>query len=123
MTTFDAHIDLSLDDRLLRLGAVWRARHGVSARRFGTEALGDPGFVGSQMRGRSLRLATADRVLAYMGCPPLDPLLRGEVEAFLAVSGTKASILGEEAAGNPSFVGRLRLGRREGRHKLIHLLR
>ena len=110
MTTFDAHIDLPLDDRLRRSVAAWRARHGVSARRFGTDALGDPGFVGTQMRGRSLRLDTADRVLAYMGYPPLGPLLRGEVEAFLAVSGTKLSILGEEAAGNPSFVGRLRRG-------------
>ncbi len=110
MTTFDAHIDLPLDDRLRRSVAAWRARHGVRARRFGTDALGDPGFVGTQMRGRSLRLDTADRVLAYMGYPPLGPLLRGEVEAFLAVSGTKLSILGEEAAGNPSFVGRLRRG-------------
>ena len=110
MTTFGAHIDLPLDERLRRTVAAWRARHGVSARRFGTEALGDPGFVDSQMRGRSLRLATADRVLAHMGYPPLGPLLRGEVEAFLAVSGTKLAILGEEAAGNPSFVGRLRRG-------------
>ena len=110
MTTFDAHIDITLDERLRRLGAVWRARHGVSARRFGTDALGDPGFVGAQMRGRSVRLQTADRVLVYMGYPPLGPLLRGEVEAFLAVNGTKLSILGEESVGNPSFVGRLRRG-------------
>ena len=34
------------------------------------------------------------------GIPAAGTLLRGEVEAFLAVSGTKASILGEEAAGN-----------------------
>ena len=47
---------------------------------------------------------------ARAGYPPLGPLLRGEVEAFLAVSGTKLSILGEEAAGNPSFAGRLRKG-------------
>ena len=47
---------------------------------------------------------------ARAGYPPLGPLLRGEVEAFLAVSGTKLSILGEEAAGNPSFAGRLRRG-------------
>ena len=46
MTTFDAHIDLSLDERMRRTVAVWRARHGVSARRFGTDALGGPGFVG-----------------------------------------------------------------------------
>ena len=45
-----------------------------------------------------------------MGYPPLEPLLWVEVEAFLAVSGTKASVLGEEAVGNPSFVGRLHGG-------------
>ena len=110
MTTFGAHTGIPLDERLRRTVAAWRARHGVSARRFGTDALGDPGFVSSQMRGRSVRLVTADRVLAFMGYPPLGPLLRGEVEAFLAVSGTKLSILSEEAVGNPSFVGRLRRG-------------
>ena len=110
MTTFDAHSGLSLDDRLRRIIALWRVRRGVSARRFGTEALGDPGFVGRQARGRSIKLDTADRVLAFMERPPLGALLRAEVEAFLAVSGTKASILGEEAVGNPSFVGRLRRG-------------
>ena len=61
-------------------------------------------------RGRPLRVDTADRVLAFMGYPPLGPLLRAEVEAFLAVSGTKVSILGEETVGNPSFVGRQRPG-------------
>ena len=71
---------------------------------------GVPGFVGLHARGRPLRVDTADRVLAFMGYPPLGPLLRAEVEAFLAVSGTKVSILGEEAVGNPSFVGRLRRG-------------
>ena len=82
----------------------------MSARRFGTEALGDPDLVSSQVRGRSVRLGTADRVLAFMGLPALGPLFRREVEAFLAATGTKLSVLGEEAAGNPSFVGRLRKG-------------
>ena len=82
----------------------------MSERRFGAEAMGDPGFVGSLARGRSLRLRTADRALAFMGCPPLEPLLKAEVEAFLAVSGTKASVLGEEALGDRAFVGRLRRG-------------
>ena len=72
--------------------------------------MGDPGFVGSLARGRSLRLRTADRALAFMGRPPLEPLLKAEVEAFLAVSGTKASVLGEEALGDRAFVGRLRRG-------------
>ena len=110
MTTFDVHTGLPLVERLRRLVALWRARRGMSARRFGMEALGDPGFVGSLARGRSLRLHTADRVLTFMGYPLLEPLLRAELETYLSVSGTKASILGEEAVGNPSFVGRLRRG-------------
>ena len=110
MTTIEPHTDMTLDDRLRRDVAAWRARHGVSARRFGMDALGDPGFVASQIRGRSVRLATADRVLAFMGESPLGPVFRREVEAFLAVTGTKPSVLGEEATGNPSFVGRLRRG-------------
>ena len=80
------------------------------------EALRDGSAGRSRLRahafggGRSLRLETADRVLAFMGRPPLGPLLRAEVEAFLAVSGTKLSILGEDAVNNPSFVGKLRRG-------------
>ena len=102
--------DMPFDERLRRTVAAWRTRHGMSARRFGMEALGDPDFVASQMRGRSVRLATADRVLVFMGHPPLGPVFRREVEAFLAVTGTKLSVLGLEAVGNPSFVGRLRRG-------------
>ncbi len=110
MTSLDIHTGLPLIERLRGMIALWCARHGVSSRRFGTEAMGDPGFVGSLAQGRSLRLRTADRALTFMGHPPLEPLLRAEIEAFLAVSGTKASVLGEEAVGNPSFVGRLRRG-------------
>ncbi len=110
MAALEPHSELPLDDRLRRAVTAWRVRHGMSARRFGTEALGDPDFVFSQERGRSVRLGTADRVLAFMGFPPLGPFFRREVETFLAVTGTKLSVLGEEAAGNPSFVGRLRKG-------------
>ena len=110
MTALDPHSDMPLDDRLRRAVAAWRVRHGMSARRFGVDALGDPDFVWAQARGRSVRLGTADRVLAFMGFPALGPFFRREVEAFLAVTGTKLSVLGEEAAGNPSFVGRLRKG-------------
>lgn len=110
MTTRDTHTDISLDDRLRRAVSVWCTRHGVSVRFFGVAALGDPDLPASQMRGRSMRLKTADRVLAFMGEPLLGPAFRNEVEAFLSVTGTKLSVLGEEAAGNPSFVGRLRRG-------------
>ena len=110
MAALEHHAGTPLDDVLRHAVAAFRERHGVSARRFGAEALGDPGFVFSQERGRSVRLATADHVLAYMGHPPLGPAFRGEVEAFLEVTGAKASLLGAEAAGNPSFVCRLRRG-------------
>ena len=76
MKTFETHTDMPLDDRLRRSVAAWRARHGVSVSRFGIDALGDPDFVASQLRGRSVRLATADRVLAFMGYPPLGPVFR-----------------------------------------------
>ena len=63
------------------------------------------------MRGRSLRLATADRVLAFMGYPPLGPLLRGEVEAYPGGERDQALDTGRRSCvGNPSFVGRLRRG-------------
>ena len=110
MAALDSCSELPLDDRLRGAVAAWRERHAMSARRFGAEALGDPDFVFSHVRGRSVRLGTADRVLVFMGLPAMGPFFRREVEAFLAVTGTKLSVLGEEAAGNPSFVGRLRKG-------------
>ena len=110
MAALDIHPGTPLDDLLRRAVAAFRERRGVSARRFGAEALGDPGFVSSQARGRSVRLVTADRVLVFMGLAPLGPAFRREVEAFLEATGTKASVLGAEAAGNRSLVGRLRQG-------------
>ena len=110
IAALDLHSGTALDDVLRRIITAWRERHGVSARRFGVEALRDPNFVFSQARGRSVCLVTADRVLAYMGLAPLGPSFRREVEAFLEVTGTKASVLGAEAVGNRSLVGRLRKG-------------
>ena len=85
-------------------------RHRISGRRFGEAALGDPGFIASLARGRLLRLDTADRLLAFMGEAPIGPAFRREIEAFLSVTRTKAYLLGLDAAGNPSFVARLRKG-------------
>ena len=87
------------------------ARHELSSRRFGAAALGDPGFVAGLARGRSPFLSTVDRVLVFMGAEPAGPRFRREVEAFLAVTGIKASVFGLEAAGNTAFVSRLRAGR------------
>ena len=60
--------------------------------------------------GRVIRLGSADRILAYMGDEPFGPAFRREVEAFIAITRTKASLLGQEAVGDPCFVRRLRHG-------------
>lgn len=64
-------------------------------------------FGASLRRGRSPRLRTVDNVLAVMGEPPAGPAFLDEVEAFLAVTGIKRSLLGQGATGNPSFVTQL----------------
>ena len=69
--------------------------------------LADPDFVFALRRGRSPRLSTVDRVLVYMGEAPAGPAFRAEVEAFLAVTGIKRSVLSVAATGNPSFVAQL----------------
>ena len=69
--------------------------------------LADPDFVFALRRGRSPRLSTVDRVLVYMGEAPAGPAFRAQVEAFLAVTGIKRSVLGVAATGNPSFVAQL----------------
>ena len=101
-----ASLDQSIRDAVLG----FLKRSGMSGRRFGRDALGDPGFVASLARGRRLRLGTADRVLAFMGEPPIGPAFRREVEAFLKLGGAKPYVLGEAAARDPSFVARLRRG-------------
>lgn len=100
----------SLDDKLRDALDAWLGRSGLSGRRFGRDALNDPGFVASLKRGRRLTLDTADKVLAAMGEAPIGPAFKREVEAFLDRSGTKPYVLGERAAGDPSFVERLHRG-------------
>ena len=95
---------------LIRLLDAYRARTGYSARRLGAEALNDPGLASTLKRGRTLRLSSADRLLAFIGEAPLGPRFRCEVEAFLAVTRTKRAVFGLEAAGDPSFVARLTAG-------------
>ena len=97
----------TLDARFLRAVEAWCAWNGTSAAAFGTAACRDRGFVAGLRNGRCPRLGTVDRALAVMGEPPVTPAFLGEVEAFLAVTGTKRSVLGQEATGNPSFVAQL----------------
>ena len=100
----------SLDDEFRTLLHGFLERSGTSGRRFGVEALNDPGFVASLAKGRRLGLKTADTLLAFMGLAPLAPAFRREAEAFLLLTGTKAYVLGEMALNDASFVERLRGG-------------
>ncbi len=102
--------DGTLEARFLRAVEAWCARNGATAGAFGTAACRDRGFVASLREGRCPRLGTVDRALAVMGEPPVTPAFLGEVEAFLAATGTKRSALGLKATGNPSFVAQLFAG-------------
>ena len=99
-----------LDARFLRAVEAWCAANRMSEGAFGAAVGRDRGFVASLRDGRSPRLRTVDRALAVMGDPPTCPAFRREVEAFLAVTGVKRSLLGREATGNPSFVAQLGAG-------------
>ena len=96
-----------LDTRFLRSIEAWCAANGMSAGAFGAAVYRDRGFVASLRDERCPRLGTVDWALAVMGEPPAGPTFLGEVEAFLAVTGVKRSLLGRDATGNPSFVTQL----------------
>ena len=96
-----------LDARFLRAIETWCARNGMSEGAFGAAVYRDRGFVASLRDGRCPRLGTVDRALTVMGEPPAGPAFLVEVEAFLAVTGVKRSLLGRDATGNPSFVAQL----------------
>ena len=89
---------------------AWLERTGTPPARLGADALGDPSFVLRLRRGRVPRMDTADRVLAFIGEAPVGPAFRAEIEAFIEITRTKPYVLGLDAAGDPSFVARLRRG-------------
>ena len=93
--------EVSFEETFRQAVAAYRRHRRLSARRFADAALGKGGlqFI-RPYRGRSIRLATADKVLRFMGEPRFGPLFRREVEGFLAVTGMKAYLLGEMAVGD-----------------------
>ena len=97
-----------LDQRLRQTIHGYLESQSISGRRFGKEALGDPGFVASLKHGRRLMLNTADRLLKHMGLEPIGPAFEREVDIFLDAGCAKAYMLGEQAANDANFVARLR---------------
>ena len=100
----------TLDDNFRRAVLAFLKRSGLSGCQLGELTLGNAGFVATLGRGRSQTLATADRVLSFMGEAPIGPMFRREVEAFVAVTGAGHSHLGLKATGDPGFVDKLRNG-------------
>lgn len=86
-------------------------RRGMSASRFGREALNDPCFVGRRLgNGRRVKLATADRARGFMGERRFRPVVVCETESFLALSGLEGWTVGDLALGQRAFVRRLFAG-------------
>ena len=82
----------------------------VSERKLGAYAVGDPSMVPRFMAGGSIRLDKADQLLCYMGQAPVGPGFVSEVEAFLSDTGIGDRRFGSDAAGDPTFVRKLRSG-------------
>ena len=95
---------------LRRIIAAYCHRWGMSARRFGQPSVVDSSLGTTLARGRFPRLSDIDWLLAFIEAEPIGPAFEREVEAFLKATGTKRSVLGARAAGDPSFVSRLRRG-------------
>ena len=110
MQTGTADFAGPLEARLFRTVKDWCAGTGFGLRAFGAAATGDAELMPSIARGRSPTLATVDAMLARMDRAPAGPAFGAEVEAFLAVTGVKRSVLGREAANNPSWVAHLGRG-------------
>ena len=104
-------LEVSFADTLRHLVEAYLERTGTTPGALGLDAVRDRDFVRARLApGVSVRLDTADEVLERIGEPPFGPLFRAEVEAYLAITGTKAYLLGQLGVGDASFVTRLRRG-------------
>ncbi len=95
---------------LQRKVAAYLEQTGMTGRQFDISALQSFGFVSRLNRGCAPNLDTADRVLRFIGEPPIGPMFRREIEAFLKVTGMRETEFGREATRDPAFVRRLRKG-------------
>ena len=100
----------TLDDSIRQAVQAYLARTGMNERKLGAFAAGDPTLVSRLMAGGSTKLHTADALLCYMDEPPIGPQFASEVEAFLSETGIGGRQFGSRAAGDPSFVTKLRNG-------------
>ena len=100
----------TLDDSIRQPVQAYLARTGMNERKPGAFATGDPSLVPRLVAGGSTTLNTADALLRYMVEPPIGPEFASEVEAFLTETGIGDRQFRSRAAGDPSFVTKLRNG-------------
>ena len=99
-----------LEAEFQRVVSDYLKRSGMSGRKLGELALGDPNFVRGLKRGASPAIDAVDRMLRFMEIAPIGPRFRREVEAFLIVTRTSPTEFGRRAIGRASFVRQLRNG-------------
>ena len=100
----------TLDDLIRQAVEAYLSHSQMSERKLGAFAVGDPSMVPRLMTGGSVRLDKADQLLCYMSEAPIGPGFVGEVEAFLSDTGIGHRRFGSNAAGDPLFVRKLRMG-------------
>ena len=107
----DPSVPTTLDDNVRRLIRAFLDRSPLSDEEFGRLVVGDSRLIAGLDKGCPLTLEMADRLLRLMGEAPIGPTFRSEVTAYLAITGTRGSSLGEKTVGNRSFVSRLKSGK------------
>lgn len=100
----------TLDETIRQAVQAYLARTGMNERKLGAFAAGDPSLVPRLMAGGSTKLHTADALLRYMDEPPIGPKFASQVEAFLSETGIGERQFGSKAAGDSSFMTKLRNG-------------
>ena len=85
-------------------------RSSLNDTKFGRDAAGHDEFVTNLRKGAVPMMDTADRVLRFMDEPEIGPAFRAEIAAFLVVTGTKGTALGQLALRDQSFLHRLNAG-------------
>ena len=110
MRTDKADFAGPLEARLYGMAEAYCDRLSIGLRAFGAVVMNDAEFVPSLRRGRSPTLVTVDAALAGMEAAPAGPAFDAELEAFLAETGIKRSVLGRGATRNPSLVTQIEDG-------------
>ena len=100
----------TIEESIRRAVRAYLESSELNERKLSAFAVGDPALIPRLMAGGSMRLHTADALLSYIEEPPIGPKFISEVEAFLSETTIEQHKFGSMAAGDASFVTKLRSG-------------